>query len=64
MPPPSRRAMAAESDWWTVREMKLFNQRDQAALDEAGGTPLDPTSRADWGTGWTGPGLPSTALSG
>lgn len=40
---------AAESDWWTVREMKLFNQRYQAALDEAGGTSPDPMSRLDWG---------------
>ena len=40
---------AAETDWWTVAEMKLFNQRHRAALAEAGGQMVDPLSRADWG---------------
>jgi len=42
---------ASEADWWTVPEMKIFNQRYQAALAEAGGEVADPLSRGDWG-GW------------
>jgi hypothetical protein len=40
---------ASEDDWWTVREMKLFNQRYAAAREQAGPDATDPLSRADWG---------------
>ncbi|HVV30854.1 MAG TPA: nuclear transport factor 2 family protein [Mycobacteriales bacterium] len=39
----------SEDDWWTVAEMKLFNQRYQAARKEAGAAAIDPLSRKDWG---------------
>ncbi|MCW2829314.1 MAG: hypothetical protein JWP31_6 [Aeromicrobium sp.] len=41
---------SSEEDWWTVNEMKLFNQRYVAAREEAGADAVDPLSRADWGT--------------
>jgi hypothetical protein len=40
---------ASEDDWWTVAEMKLFNQRYQAARERAGDNARDPLSRLDWG---------------
>jgi ketosteroid isomerase-like protein len=42
---------ASEEDWWTVAEMKLFNQRYQAAREQAGGQARDPLSRLDWDAG-------------
>jgi len=39
---------ASEDDWWTVQEMKLFNQRYQAARERAGANARDPLSRLDW----------------
>jgi hypothetical protein len=39
---------ASEDDWWTVAEMKLFNQRYQAARERAGDKARDPLSRLDW----------------
>jgi SnoaL-like domain len=41
---------ASEDDWWTVAEMKLFNQRYAAARQRAGDSARDPLSRLDWGT--------------
>ena len=41
---------ASEDDWWTVAEMKLFNQRYAAARERAGDKARDPLSRADWGS--------------
>jgi SnoaL-like domain len=54
---------ASEDDWWTVAEMKLFNQRYQAARERAGDKARDPLSRLDWepgrdggaGTDWARP---------
>ncbi|MDN5920264.1 MAG: nuclear transport factor 2 family protein [Pseudonocardia sp.] len=40
---------SSEDDWWTIAEMKLFNQAYQAARTEAGDAATDPLSRADWG---------------
>lgn len=40
---------SSEDDWWTVAEMKLFNQRYAAALERAGAGATDPLSRSDWG---------------
>jgi hypothetical protein len=40
---------SSEDDWWTVAEMKLFNQRYTSAWDRAGDRALDPLSRSDWG---------------
>jgi hypothetical protein len=45
---------ASEDDWWTVAEMKLFNQRYQAARERAGDKARDPLSRLDWGAGVDG----------
>jgi limonene-1,2-epoxide hydrolase len=42
---------ASEDDWWTVAEMKLFNQRYQAARQRAGDKARDPLSRLDWDAG-------------
>jgi hypothetical protein len=39
---------ASEDDWWTVAEMRLFNQRYHAARDRAGDKARDPLSRLDW----------------
>jgi len=41
---------ASEDDWWTVQEMKLFNQRYGAAREQAGDKARDPLSRLDWGS--------------
>ena len=41
---------ASEDDWWTVQEMKLFNQRYAAARERAGDKARDPLSRLDWGS--------------
>jgi hypothetical protein len=41
---------ASEDDWWTVQEMKLFNQRYAAARERAGDNARDPLSRLDWGS--------------
>jgi hypothetical protein len=41
---------ASEDDWWTVQEMKLFNQRYTAARERAGEKARDRLSRLDWGT--------------
>jgi hypothetical protein len=40
---------SAEEDWWTVAEMKLFNQRYAKARNDAGTGACDPLSRLDWG---------------
>jgi hypothetical protein len=40
---------ASEDDWWTVAEMKRFNQRYSAARERAAAGALDPLSRLDWG---------------
>jgi hypothetical protein len=45
---------ASEDDWWTVAEMKLFNQRYQAARQRAGDKARDPLSRLDWDAGPAG----------
>ena len=53
---------ASEDDWWTVAEMKLFNQRYAAARSEAGANATDPLSRADWGSiEWARPPAGHTA---
>jgi len=41
---------SSEDDWWTVHEMKLFNQRYTAARERAGDGARDPLSRSDWGS--------------
>ncbi|GAB2982969.1 nuclear transport factor 2 family protein [Amycolatopsis acidiphila] len=41
---------SSEEDWWTVAEMKLFNQRYAAAKEAAGDRARDPLSRSDWGS--------------
>ncbi|WP_181783982.1 nuclear transport factor 2 family protein [Pseudonocardia pini] len=41
---------SSEDDWWTVDEMRRFNQAYAAARVEAGEAATDPLSRADWGT--------------
>jgi hypothetical protein len=41
---------SSEDDWWTVAEMKLFNQRYAAARERAGQNAIDPLSRSDWGS--------------
>jgi hypothetical protein len=41
---------SSEDDWWTVAEMKLFNQRYVEARERAGDKARDPLSRLDWGT--------------
>ncbi|MGD0700766.1 MAG: nuclear transport factor 2 family protein [Trebonia sp.] len=54
---------ASEDDWWTVAEMRLFNQRYQAARARAGDKAREPLSRLDWdaepgrgaGTDWAQP---------
>jgi|SRR5579875_2604066 limonene-1,2-epoxide hydrolase len=45
---------ASEDDWWTVAEMKLFNQRYQEARERAGDKARDPLSRLDWRAGADG----------
>ncbi|HEY1702800.1 MAG TPA: nuclear transport factor 2 family protein [Trebonia sp.] len=47
---------ASEDDWWTVQEMKLFNQRYLAARQRAGEKARDPLSRLDWDAASAGEG--------
>jgi hypothetical protein len=49
---------SSEEDWWTIAEMKLFNERYARARQAAGTEARDPLSRLDWGpwVDWARPG--------
>jgi limonene-1,2-epoxide hydrolase len=53
---------SSEDDWWTVAEMKRFNQAYVAARERAGDVATEPLSRSDWGDiDWARPGTDHAA---